>query len=113
MPMTQNPTHLEAHKGSSTTSGLMPPRSLFRVASVTFDRDDRVAAAIAVASGACLDFVLSAAPGVMADGGSPATFTIARADILRLTRAAAADPCQAASGPVRHSLHGLTEGEAG
>jgi hypothetical protein len=132
MPMTHNSTHLDARGDSNTATppalatlamtlpgGRMAPgvmaRSLFRVASVTFDRDDRVAGATAVASGACLDFVLSAAPGVRAEGDSPATLTMARADILRLRRAAGTvagtDPRRVASGPVWNSLYGLTEGE--
>ena len=90
-------------------------RSLFRIASVTFDRDDRVAGATAVADGACLEFALSAAPGLRVAGDSPATLTMARADILRLRRAVGevtgTGPWQAAGGPVRDSLYGLTEGE--
>jgi hypothetical protein len=115
MPMTHNSTHLEAREGDAPAAVTVLARPLFRIASVTFDRDDRVASAVAVASGACLDFALSAAPGVRADGDSPATLTMARADILRLRTAAAAvagtDPRRTASGPVWTSLYGLTEGE--
>lgn len=92
-------------------------RPVFRIASVTFDRDDRVAGATAVASGACLDFALSVVPGAAVTGDSPATLTVARADIMRLHRAAGeaagAGRRLTASVPVRDALHGLTEGEDG
>lgn len=90
-------------------------RSLFRIASVTFDRDDRVAGVTALADGPCLDFALSAVPGVRVTGDSPAMLTMARADILRLRRAsseaAGRGLREAASVRVRDSLYGLTEGE--
>jgi hypothetical protein len=90
-------------------------RSLFRIASVTFDRDDRAASATAVASGACLDFVLAVAPGLRVTGESPATLTMSRADILRLRKAASAvagtDSRRTASDPVRASLRELAEGD--
>jgi hypothetical protein len=109
-------THNLTPGGSSAaaTAAVMT-RPLFRIASVTCDRDDRVTGVVAVASGACLDFVLAAAPGVRAEGDSPATLTMARADILRLRAAAdkvaGTDPRRAASGPVRTSLYEMTEGE--
>ena len=90
-------------------------RPLFLISSVMLDRDDRVASLVAVASGGCLDFVLSAVPGARASGESPATLTLARADILRLRKAAGeaagTGPRREASGRVRDSLYGLTEGE--
>lgn len=89
-------------------------RSLFRIASVTFDRDDRVAGVTAVASGACLNFALAAVPGVRAVGESPAALVMARADILRLRNAAgeaAGTRDGQSAAQVRDSLYGLTEGE--
>lgn len=85
-------------------------RPLFRIATVTFDRDDRVAGVTAVASGDCLDFALAAVPGARVTGDSPATLTMARDGIRRLREAAGAGPRGTASGPVRDALYGLTEG---
>jgi hypothetical protein len=118
------PVPLPPAEGLASVATTVPPalppgrawvaRPMCRITSVTLDRDDRVAAATAVASGACLDFILSVVPGAIAAGDSPATLTMARADILRLRKAAGqageASPRLAASRRVRDALYGLTEG---
>jgi hypothetical protein len=61
---------------------------LFRLKAITFDERENVETVVAVAAGACLDFVQAEAPGAKITDTSPAEVTLQVGEVMSLHRAA-------------------------
>jgi len=87
----------------------------FRITAVTFDDQENVSTVTAIASGDCVDVILTVIPRVEITEGSPAKVTMPLTDLLELHRAAGSvsdddDPRFEGSRLICNSLRKIVDG---